>query len=55
MPSRVLAAAWVAPTEKNDSADLLAFVMHATARGLHSEKEAEVAVGSTAAASKGGL
>jgi antitoxin component of MazEF toxin-antitoxin module len=31
---------WVSPTRKRDSADLLAFVVHATARGLHREKEA---------------
>ena len=41
-------AGWVSPTEKRDSADLLAFVVHATARGVHREKEAALAAAATA-------
>ena len=39
---------WVSPTRKRDSTDLLAFVVHATARGLHREKEAALATAETA-------
>ena len=51
-------AGWMSPTDQKDSADLLALVVHAIARGVHRQKEAALAAAGAASRSpmpEGGL